>query len=372
MNKHLHVISFDVPYPPDYGGVIDIFFKIKALHELGILIHLHCFEYKRNRHPETEKYCHSVDYYSRPLGLKYFFSRLPYIVNTRSDKDLVHNLLKDNYPILAEGLHSSWFLTDKRFSGRKVMIRMHNIEHEYYRQLAAVEKNPFRKFYYLMESKKLKDFETILHKAWIIAAISQVDAHYYQAKFPNVFYIPPFHPFNTCNSPAGEGNYAIYHGNLSVAENHHTAMMLIKRVFPKVKSPCVIAGKNPGKQLIKAAESVSNIRIIADPGEEEMKTLVAGAGVNVIPSVSSTGMKLKLLTALFTGRHCLTNHNMVENSGLGELCIIAETEQEMISLIDSLMNINFSTEMIDERCKLLMRNFSNHSGAEKIISSLFD
>ena len=47
MNKHLHIVSFDVPYPPDYGGAIDVYYKLKALHEEGIKIYLHCFEYGR-------------------------------------------------------------------------------------------------------------------------------------------------------------------------------------------------------------------------------------------------------------------------------------------------------------------------------------
>ena len=46
-NKHLHIISFDVPYPANYGGVIDVFYKIKALHAKCVKIHLHCFEYGR-------------------------------------------------------------------------------------------------------------------------------------------------------------------------------------------------------------------------------------------------------------------------------------------------------------------------------------
>ena len=44
--KHLHVISFDVPVPANYGGVIDVYYKLKALHLQGVKIHLHCFEYK--------------------------------------------------------------------------------------------------------------------------------------------------------------------------------------------------------------------------------------------------------------------------------------------------------------------------------------
>ncbi|MCX6283192.1 MAG: mannosyltransferase, partial [Bacteroidetes bacterium] len=44
MEQHLHIVSFDIPYPPDYGGVIDVYYKIKTLSEAGVKIHLHCFE----------------------------------------------------------------------------------------------------------------------------------------------------------------------------------------------------------------------------------------------------------------------------------------------------------------------------------------
>ncbi|HMX05330.1 MAG TPA: hypothetical protein PKE14_11715, partial [Chitinophagales bacterium] len=64
-SKHLHIISFNVPYPPDYGGVIDVFNKIKALHAEGIKIHLHCFEYGRNEAPELNAFCEHVYYYPR-------------------------------------------------------------------------------------------------------------------------------------------------------------------------------------------------------------------------------------------------------------------------------------------------------------------
>ena len=33
MQKKLHIISFDIPYPPTYGGVIDVFFKINQTYE---------------------------------------------------------------------------------------------------------------------------------------------------------------------------------------------------------------------------------------------------------------------------------------------------------------------------------------------------
>ena len=59
--KTLHVISFDIPYPANYGGAIDVFYKIKALHEKGLKIILHCFLYNNKKIPEELiKYCEEV------------------------------------------------------------------------------------------------------------------------------------------------------------------------------------------------------------------------------------------------------------------------------------------------------------------------
>lgn len=35
--KRLHIISFNIPYPPNYGGVIDVFYKLEALSGNGDL-----------------------------------------------------------------------------------------------------------------------------------------------------------------------------------------------------------------------------------------------------------------------------------------------------------------------------------------------
>ena len=42
----LHVVSFQVPFPADYGGVIEVFYKLRALKQAGVDVILHCFCYK--------------------------------------------------------------------------------------------------------------------------------------------------------------------------------------------------------------------------------------------------------------------------------------------------------------------------------------
>lgn len=112
MADHLHIVSFDVPYPADYGGVVDVFYKIKALHELGVHVHLHCFEYGRGQQPELEKYCEEVHYYQRQEGHKGFSLQLPYIVASRNDEQLWKRLNADDYPVLFEGVHCTYGLTN--------------------------------------------------------------------------------------------------------------------------------------------------------------------------------------------------------------------------------------------------------------------
>ncbi|MFY7861647.1 MAG: hypothetical protein ACOVP5_05420 [Chitinophagales bacterium] len=111
-NKTIHIVSFDIPYPPIYGGIIDVFYKIKSLHDLGFEIILHCFQYRsKAEESELNKYCKTVYYYKRKSVYKVFFSVVPYIVSSRSNGDLLDNLLLDDAPIIFEGLHTCFYLS---------------------------------------------------------------------------------------------------------------------------------------------------------------------------------------------------------------------------------------------------------------------
>ena len=172
--RHLHIITHDVPYPADFGGVIDLFYKIKTLHREGVKIYLHCFVNKRPPQKELEKYCTAVTYYERKK-INAFSFRLPFIVSSRKNKALLQNLKKDNHPVLIEGIHCSYYLHAGKLTGRDVMLRLHNAEFEYYHHLSLHEKNPLYKLYFRHESRLLKKYEKQLSAKVKIAAVSQHD-----------------------------------------------------------------------------------------------------------------------------------------------------------------------------------------------------
>lgn len=369
--KHLHVVSFDVPYPANYGGVIDVFYKLKALHDEGIKIHLHCFEYGREHAKELKKICHSVHYYKRHTSRNNLIRPRPFIVVTRDSEELLKNLLKDDHPILFEGLHTCFYLDDRKLKKRKKIVRSHNIEHDYYLNLARVERDVFKKTYFYNESFKLKRFEKVLKHADVILGISKNDTAYLGSKFKNCHHITAFHSNEEVSVEKGNGKFALYHGSMDVGENNEAALFLVDQVFNDIKVPLIIAGKKPSKELKDAVAKYKHIKLESELTTEGIYDLVKKAQINVLPTFQATGIKLKLLAALYNGRHCLVNNFMVENTGLEKLCIVKNTSQEMKEAVVQLFEKPFDKNDLEKREKILTKDFSNKESAKKLIKLIF-
>jgi len=368
-DKHLHIVCMDVPYPVDYGGVFDLFHKIRCLHEAGVQIHLHCFEYGRGEQEALNDYCVEVTYYARHEGHKGFSHRLPYIVCSRSSGRLLDNLLRDDYPILLEGIHCTYLLGDERFSTRRVLLRLHNVEHQYYRQLYRCEKSLLKKMYYLHESNLLRGYEQRVAGKVPILAVSQKDKQDYQKDFGarDIDVLPVFLPFEEVSSKEGTGMFCLYHGNLSVAENEQAVIWLLKYVFDSLELPLIITGKNPSARLSRLIEANPHACLIANPSDEEIQDLIAKAQVNILPSFNCTGIKLKLLNALFNGRHCVVNENAVLATGLEGACHTGKNAQEFKELILRLQGEPFTQEAIESRKEVLSALYNNEENTRKLI-----
>ena len=372
--KHLHIVSFDIPFPANYGGAIDVYYRVRYLHNYGVKVHLHCYEYKRNHlhSQELEDICYSVDYYNRQDNVFKMISTLPYIANTRYSERLVDNLLKDDYPILIEGLHSSMLLRDKRLRGRKMYVRMHNIEHEYYDRLSQVEKNWIKRIYLKLEVPRLKRFEQVLHNASGVFAITAKDKAYLDEKgYNNVVFLPSSLQYEAVNSIEGQGTYALFHGQLSVAENYDAVAYLVENVFSKSAITFKVAGLNPPKHLVRLIENYGNVELIANPSHEQMQHLIQNAHVNVLITHQSTGLKLKLLNSLFNGRFCLVNSSMVEGTNLANMCVVADSADDLKENLSELFSRTFTSQDINDRAALLMQQYDNRLICNTLVENIY-
>ena len=366
MEAAIQIVAFNVPYPPDYGGVIDIYYKIKALSESGVSITLHCFEYDRPQASELEKYCAKVYYYPRKTGLLKQFSIKPYITISRTNKRLIKNLYKNKAAVLFEGIHTCFYLDHPKLKNHLRLVRTHNIEHDYYLNLSLTELNPFRKLFFRIEAYKLLRFENILKSASHLLCISPNDNHYFDRKYGHSHFVPAFHPFNQIKSKTGRGAYILFHGNLSVSENVQAVDYLIKNIVPKISHQFIIAGKNPPERLIQKINELPNVQLTANPENNQMEDLIQNAQICLIPTFQDTGLKLKLLASLFSGRFCIANSPMVHKTGLEHLCHIADNPEDMIRLTNELFQQNFNEDEIEKRKLILEDSFSNEQNAQYI------
>ena len=373
-DKYLHIVAFDIPYPPNYGGVIDVWYKLKFLHKKGVKIIFHCYEYPgRERTDKLNEVCEQVNYYPRLLGWRSALSLKPYIVSSRRSDELIKNLLKDKYPILFEGLHSCYYLGDERLKGRKLIYRESNIEHRYYFSLFRVDRKPKNKLYFLLASLKLRFYQRVLKHASLMMVVSKNDSEYLKKHFPhnNIIHLPSFHANETVEAQTGSGAYALYNGNIEVPENAHAVSYLINEVFNDLDIPLIIAGMNPPVRIKKLVAENPNVTIIANPDDAKMFDLIRKAHINILVTFQATGLKLKLLNTLYNGRFCLVNEKMLNGTGLNELCEIANTAVEQKGKLKTLFAEKFEEDEILQRRKILDEYYSNDKNAEKLIELIF-
>ena len=363
----LNLISLDVPDPPDYGGAIDIYHKIRSLHAAGVEVHLHCFQYGRRVTDALRALCKTVHTYPRRVGWLSQLSTLPYIVYSRRSNRLLANLRANEFPILCEGLHCTYFLTQGDLADRTVMLRSHNVEHDYYRYLARRETNALKKLFFLKEAYLLQRLVDRLPRQLPVAAISPADSRTLQREFPRTFWLPPFHANDVVQAREGFGRYALYHGNLSVSENSASAYRLIDR-FAGKDVPLVIAGKAPGRKLRERVKEVTGVRLVPDPEQAQMDELIADAHVILLLTDQPTGIKLKLIESLYRGRFCVANPCMVEGTGLAALTVPAG--EDVYSTTAGLLDLAFDRKAIEHRGSVLREQYDNHRNALILLEKL--
>ncbi|WP_423128656.1 hypothetical protein [Gaoshiqia sp. Z1-71] len=368
MGKKIHVISFSVPYPADYGAVIDVYYKLKALQQAGLNIILHCFENGRLPAPELDALCEKVYYYPTKNGMFSQLSCLPNVVSVRNHPDLLKNLLDEIAPVLFEGIQSCYLFDHPLLSAYQKIVRVHHIEHLYFANMAGSEKSAGKKYYYRLEAYRLKQFEKKLKSASQLIGLSSTDTEYFKASYGNALYVPAFHPHAKVISKPGKGDYILFHGNLSLTENLDVVKYLLRKIFSEITVPFVIAGKNPPAWLVSKAKVIPHVSVIGNPTKGEMTNLIREAQICLVPGFHTTGLKLKLLASLFCGRHCLTNSTMLYGSGLSKLCHIADTPEEMINLIGRYMELGFTSGEIIKRRHELENLYSNEKNAKKILA----
>ena len=314
----LHVVSFDRPWPPSYGGIVDVFRKIATLEKLGLNIRLHYFDYgKQADAPNPWNQAEAIRY-QREIGWKSQLSFRPYIVQSRKTKALWEALNKDNAPILFEGQHCTAWLKElrKAWPKRGLFVRCHNIEFNYYHRIAKASSG-WKSIYFNLEAHRLKKQEKELGLSSALFPLSKQELPFFQQRSEHVYWVPPFfrdwEQLQVAQKNAPENKpYVLMQGNFT-QPNQAKRLNAFLLDYSGLEYELILAGQ--GLEHISNAEGKS-IKCIPNPSEGLLTELNKNAEAHVLCGEYMGGVPLRILNALASGKPVWVNRELAVGTGL--------------------------------------------------------
>lgn len=373
-DKQINIVAFDNPYPPNYGGVIDVYFKLKALYEIGYKIHLHCFvnEIPENQE-ELQQVTSSLFFYKSKPKWYHLLSKMPLSVISRSNPDLVKNLLENDFPILFEGLKTTCLVNDFRLKDRKKLLRYHNIEHLYYKGIAKSESNLFRKILFYKEAKKYKKYEVETKHFDKVLTLSHFETDYVESNYNNAAFIPVFHGNSEVKNLSEFGDYTLFHGDLSTSDNRKSMLFLIDVFKDLPNHKLVIASTDYEDFVSKHISNQTNISYKKIEDFEDLKLVLENAHISISWSFQKSGTKLKLINSLFNSRFSIINENISDDDEVISMCELVRSREEVADKIKELTTTPFTKDNYNIRKQILenrLNDVKNATILSKIIAEL--
>ncbi|GIV42040.1 MAG: hypothetical protein KatS3mg034_1350 [Vicingaceae bacterium] len=374
MSLKITVISFENPFPPDYGGAIDVYYKIKNLKKLGTKIRLIFFTRKRRNFEPLRPFCDEVYLFPQSQNPFLLLKNLPLAVLSRYNNELLR-LLKsadDNDILFFEGLQTTAILNYFTPS-LAVLLRLHNWESEYYKMSGKQTSNILKKLYFSSESKKFDFYEKfIFSKFNHVFAISQTESKLLSNLSISNDWLPPFHPFDEIilNHPEQIEPFILYHGNLTIPENIRSVEFIVKKIAPLVKHKIFIAGKYPHKSIVSWIKQQKNIELIQPKNHLETIEWIKKAKINLLLTFQPTGIKLKLLYALFSGNLVVANKEMLTGTGLNNMVTETNNDPHLIAeKLNKLMEARIDRDTLYHHKSEALKIYDNLSNAQKIVDT---
>jgi polysaccharide biosynthesis protein PslH len=367
-------ITNKMPFPPKDGGAIATLNISKGLARQGHDITILAMNTSKHYvHPDelpheltqqvTIKEVEVITDISFGAAIRnLIFSSKPYnaerFFNNRFNEELTGILKKDQFDIIQlEGLYLAFYIdTIRKYSRAKISLRAHNIEHEIWERTAAQEKSLWKRFYFNILARRIKNFEiNMLNKYDLLIPITERDANHY-ATFGNV---KPTHVV-----PAGfELNSAIPHpeqikfpsvffiGTLDWFPNQEGLLWFLEKVWPLVlrndKNMLIsIAGRNAPRWFVNQLNKFPNVNFLGEI--EDAHQFIAENAIMIAPLFSGSGMRVKIIEGMALGKTIITTTIGAEGIDVsnGENILIENDPEKFAGWIVELVNNRFLFDAI--------------------------
>lgn len=304
-------------------------------------------------------------YHVSRFNSKMFSEKLCFLLDN-NEYDLIHI----DGPYLADYIPEI-----RKRSKALVFLRAHNIEHLIWQRIVENESSFLKKHYLKVQTERLKRFEIhCLDKFDGIIAISEIDKNILgQWVNKSKIIISPaglnFSSYTVENSFLI--NKTAFLGALDWMPNIQGLNWLLDEVWPKVSlvAPEIslsIAGRNMPTRYVSNVEK--NIKSVGEVSNAV--SYLTQSGILLIPLLSGSGIRIKLLEAMALGIPIITTRIGAEGIEIENRkhAIIVDNANEFANAIVELSkNIQLQKELTVNAKEFVQQNFENRSVVNKII-----
>jgi len=313
------------PWPPKDGGAAATLLMIKGLSEckasvtvLALNTRKHFTdtaeippEYKTDGGFHFVKINTSINPFKLLINL--IASENPYNIErfkSSEYKERLSSLLKNHFDIIqVEGLSLCQYLPLIRSETKaKVVFRPHNIENKIWSQLADEEKNPFRKSYFMVLSKRIKKAEKeIINQFDGVAAIAPNDLAWFKSNGlskPSILSKPGVLTQNLKAASDIKPMTVLFIGALDWLPNINGLRWYVNEVWPMVLKAVPgavfsIAGRNASwntRRLLKGNNIIYCGEVPSSSGFMNNKSIM------IVPLFSGSGIRVKIIEGMSLGK----------------------------------------------------------------------
>lgn len=380
-----------IPFPLNDGGAIGAFSFVKGYAESGAEVTALAMNTAKHfverslLKDSLLKYATLHDVYIdnkiKPVNaLLNLFTGESYLIERFKSKvfdaKLQELLQQNNFDVVhIDGLPPALYIpTIRKFSKAFISMRAHNVEHVIWKRVADSTTNIFKKWYVGLQAKQLSDFEfTALEQTDVTMAISREDEQTIKNFCPaaKTIIVPASMDIDDeCPKGNTEVNPLFFIGSFDWMPNEQGVEWFIDVVWNRLSSAFpnlkfVIAGKKMSEKM-KALKTEKLLPIGEVPDATEF---VLKGGIMVVPIISGSGIRIKILEGMALGKCIVATTIAVEGLGLtdGENVLIADNADEFIEKIGKCLSDTAYREKIAKNAHTFaLENFQNKKVFDKL------
>lgn len=388
------IVAPDFPYPPNHGGRVDVWERLKALSRLSEVDLVACTK----KMPPKAHMAHVKNHIDRlhiilrELGLKNVMGLCPYQVRTRDALKKVR-FNREYDVVILEGEYVGTARENAALSEAKFLLRIHNDEPLFFSNLSKATSG-LTKLYYLTETLKFKYYCQYLQKR--MDALLYISREEFLRAGQNgsarngipAFWLPAgvnlkalskknFEEWKRKRKPK-----VLFVSSLFMPNNVWGILWYIKKVHPLVKKECpgyrlIIAGNTGDKKITDLLDvpihEKGSIDLKANPTDQYLKELYAECMIFAAPIFHGAGVKLKIINALIEGLPVVTTPKGLEGSGLFHRKHLLEAERPdefAAQIIRCLNTPEYAHSLVASAQKYLLGSYNPEQNWTKIFHEM--